>query len=135
VSERCNYRTAFHTERVPRGCTRDEGRNIRKFPGDGAVIDKENLSAFVSPFIPAIVFSQWKDNMPHTYQSEENFLAGHVFGGAVCLEPSPVMAKDFGDAFSIFALVFIDYPLNHGDVGLRNGLSAYDDGYHGECIS
>ncbi len=103
-------------------------RKISKFSVDGVFIDRENLSAFVPPFIPAIVFSRWEDKISHTFQGEENFPAGHVFGGAVGLEPSPVMAQDIGDAFSSFGPVFIDHPLNHGDVGFRNGASAYGDG-------
>jgi hypothetical protein len=105
-----------------------DGRKISKLSGDGVGIDRENLSALVSPFIPAIVFSRWEDKISHTFQGEENFSAGHVFGGAVGLEPSPVMAQDLGDAFSSFGPVFIDHPLNHGDVGFRNGSSAYGDG-------
>ncbi|MFA5789411.1 MAG: hypothetical protein WC924_06205 [Candidatus Gracilibacteria bacterium] len=105
-----------------------DGRKISKFSGDGVVIDRKNLNAFVPPFIPAIVFPRWEDKMSHTFQSEEYFSAGHVFGGVVGLEPSPVMAQDLGDAFSSFGPVFIDYPLNHGDVGFRNGSSAYGDG-------
>ena len=105
-----------------------DGRKISKFSGDGVGIDRKNLSAFVSPFIPAIGFSRWEDKMSHPFQGEENFPAGHVFGGAVGLEPSPALAQDLGDAFSSFGPVFIDHPLNHGDVGFRNGSSAYGDG-------
>lgn len=105
-----------------------DGRKISKFSGDGAVIDRKHRSAFVSPFIPTIGFSRWEDKMSHTFQGEEHFPAGHVFGGAVGLDPSPLVAQDIGDAFSSFGPVFIDHPLNHGDVGFRNGSSAYGGG-------
>ena len=105
-----------------------DGRKIGKFSGDGAVIDGKNLSVFVSPFIPAIGFSRWENKMSHAFQSKEKLPAGHVFGGAVGLEPSPVLAQDFGDAFSSFGPVLIDHPLNHGDVGFRNGSSTYGNG-------
>jgi len=110
-------------------------RNILKFPGDGAVIDKDNLSAFVSPFIPAIVFSRWEDNMSHAFQGEKKLPAGHVFGGAVGLEPSPVPAQDSGDAFSSLGPMFIDHPLNQRDVCFGNGSFSYGYGQHDEYIS
>jgi len=112
-----------------------DGRKISKFPGDEIIIDGKNLGAFVSAFIPAIVFSRREDKMSHTFQGEEKLPAGHVFGGAVGLEPSPVPAQDSGDAFSSLGPMFIDHPLNHGDVGFRNGSFSYGYWQHDKCIS
>ena len=68
-------------------------------------------------------------------QGEKKLPAGHVFGGAVGLEPSPVPAQDSGDAFSSLGPMFIDYPLNERDVGFGNGLFSYGYWQHDKCIS
>ncbi len=73
--------------------------------------------------------------MPHPFQGKQKFPAGHVFGGAVGLEPSPVPAKDSGDALSSLGPMFIDYPLNQRDVGFGNGSFSYGYGQHDKCIS
>jgi len=112
-----------------------DGRKIGKFPGDGILIDGKNLHAFVSAFIPAIVFSRREDKMSHAFQGEKKLPAGHVFGGAVGLEPSPVPAQDSGDAFSSLGPMFIDHPLNQRDVCFGNGSFSYGYGQHDECIS
>src|SRR3990172_3712255 len=110
-------------------------RQIGKFPGDGALIEGKNLRAFVSAFIPAIGFSRREDKMSHAFQGEKKLPAGHVFGGAVGLEPSPVPAQDSGDAFSSLGPMLIDYPLNQRDVGFGNGSFSYGYWQHDEYIS
>ena len=112
-----------------------DGRKISKFPGYGALIDGENPSVFVSPFVPAIVFARGEDKMSHTFQGEKKLPAGHVFGGAVGLEPSPEPAQDSGDAFSSFGPMFIDHPLNQRNVGFGNGSFSYGYWQHDEYIS
>jgi len=112
-----------------------DGRKIGKFSGNGILIDGKNLHAFVSAFIPAIVFSRREDKMSHAFQGEKKLPAGHVFGGAVGLEPSPVPAQDSGYAFSSFGPMFIDHPLNQRDVCFGNGSFSYGYGQHDEYIS
>lgn len=104
------------------------GRKIRKYPADGAFIYGNNLDVSVSSIILAIMHSGREFEISHAFQSDEYFAAGHVFGGAVGLEPCPVVAQDLGDALPSFVPVFINHPLNHGDVSIRDGSSANGDG-------
>ncbi|MCG2739392.1 MAG: hypothetical protein L6300_04035 [Syntrophaceae bacterium] len=73
--------------------------------------------------------------MSHPLQGEKKLPAGHVFGGAVGLEPSPVPAQDSGNALSSLGPMFIDYLLNQRDVGFGNGSFSYGYGQHDKCIS
>jgi len=112
-----------------------DGRKKGQFPRDGALIDGKNLSAFISAFVPAIGFSRREDKMSHPFQGEKKLPAGHVFGGAVGLEPPPVPAQDSGDALSSLGPMFINDTLNQRDVGFGNGSFSYGYWQHDKCIS
>jgi hypothetical protein len=60
-------------------------------------------------------------------QCEKKLPAGHVFGIAIGLEPSPYLAEDFGDASSSLGPMFVDHPLDERDISVVK--IYFSDGY------